>query len=263
LTTEVSNGDGLALDTRTVAVSAPSSLQGRLLIWQGGHALIWHRPWFPFDNPPLPLSLHLFGYGPEFFRYFFPLERPNELTGPQRDVIYRFAEDAHNSLVGITVEQGAFGLASYLSLLVVLTAIGVRLLLRKFSTLDETQKLIMAALMTAIGRRVLEQMVGVPHLSDTLLFWTLLAVVVAVPNLNGSLKPRIAETGAAIYHSSLPNWQNADATSAILKLSLAFIVASIIVVFNMVKNPNYAVAEIRATASGASLLEGRLDFAMN
>ena len=75
-------------DPESAEVSLPSNLRARMLIWQGGGELIRRWPWFTFEDRPFPPLLHLFGYGPEFFQYLFPLNRPSELTGPQRDVIY-------------------------------------------------------------------------------------------------------------------------------------------------------------------------------
>ena len=140
-------------------VSTPSGMKARLLLWEGAGRLVLNRPWFKFDDRPPPLSLHLFGYGPEFFQYLFPLERPVDLVYSEGHKYYRFARDGHNDVVHRTVELGLFGLASHLLLLGAVAATGASLVLRGRTLSVPNQKLAMVALLASIGGRTIEQTV--------------------------------------------------------------------------------------------------------
>jgi len=241
-------------------VSAPSGMKARLLLWEGAGRLVLHRPWFEFAEGPLPLSLHVFGYGPEFFQYLFPLEHPLELRDPQSH-LYQYARDAHNNMVHRTVELGFFGLAGYLFLLGALAATAATLVIGRTAASVPNQKLVMAALLASLGGRTIEQMVGIPQLSDVALFWTLLAVVVALPGLNGSGLRRDREFGQAggKIGSSSPR---PIVGGTVLSLSMALVLASVVTVFTIIKNPYYALAESKATAADSTLKRGDLQRAM-
>jgi hypothetical protein len=249
------NGSGEAARTP----EAPSSFKGRLLIWEASGHLLRNRQWFGFEERPLPVSLHLFGYGPEFFGHVFELVRPEELTSPQRTVIYSAAWDAHNTFVQRTVEQGVFCLAGLALLLVVLLVAALRLLLGDPSLQHRNQRLLMAALLAAVAGRIVEQLVGVPHMSDKMVHWTILGIMVSLPAIQQS---RSNETVIA------PDADDVDAHTIMLTgrmtltISLAFVLAAIVVAFPLVKKPSFALAEVRANAAEKSLGEGRLDEAM-
>lgn len=234
-------------------VPTPSSIRSRLLLWQGSGELVLRRPWFEFDDRPLPLSLHLFGYGPEFLRYVFPLQRPHELTDPQRETVYRYAEDAHNSIIHRAVELGFFGLASYLFLLAAVLARGVSLLVRDRAVALPNHKLVVSALLASVGGRILEQMLGIPHLSDVALFWTLVAVMAALPTLtDGQRKqPEASAEPAAGVAPLHPG--SMGVISPAFKLSLAVVLALALVVFTLINNPALILAEIKATAATAAV----------
>ncbi|MCI0781098.1 MAG: tetratricopeptide repeat protein [Chloroflexi bacterium] len=240
----------------------PSSFRTRLLLWQAAGNLVQHRPWFESDDRPSSLRLHLFGYGPEFFQYLFPLERPDELSHHLLGPIYYAARDAHSNLVHRTVEQGYLGLASFLFLLGAAVVAGIATLAKRRPALDPNYRLVMAALLAALAGRMVEQLVGIPHLSDEALFWALLALLVALPNLEEQpAKARWSPAGGQSNTDLLSAGRNAAARSA-FKLLIALIIAAMLAALTMVKNPSYAFAEYRATSAAVSLGEGRLLRAM-
>lgn len=218
--------------------------------------MVQHRPWFEFLDRHVPKSaVHVFGYGPEFFQYLFPLEQPDEIVDPQLTTIYRSARNAHNKAVHRTVELGMFGLATYLFLLGAVLITGFGLLLRGQST--PFHKLVAVGLLASIGGRTVEQMVGVPNLSDVALFWVLLAVLVVLPGLTyRRLQPRGGPGAGGI--GIIPSPSRFALGGTIPQMSLAVVLAAAVVAFTIVKNPNYALAANREATATASLEKGDL-----
>ena len=99
------------------ASATPGSMETRLILWKSAVQMALNRPWFQPEDRPLPLSLHLFGYGPEFFQYLFPLIHPRELSNLNIGTVYYAANEAHNYTLNWWVELGIFGVASHLALL--------------------------------------------------------------------------------------------------------------------------------------------------
>ena len=242
----------------TEPVAAHSSLGARMLIWQGAGRLVLNRPWFEFGGRVSPPTLHLFGYGPEFFQYLFPLEHPPELTDVQRNRVYRNARDAHNNLVHVTLELGAVGLASYLFLMGAVFATIIVLLVKRRPTHDINQTLVIIALLASLAGRAVEQLVGIPRLSDVAFSWVFLAILVALPGIYGNLVRRNEndlDSGSRYSSSSLTSTK---VGGVVLRLSLAMVIASVVVVFTIIKNPFYALASHRAAESSTSLGQGDL-----
>jgi len=259
---ESAGGSAVAADSRQ-GDFGPSSMRARLLLWQGAGRLVLDRPRFEFDEKPLLPSLHLFGYGPEFFQYLFPLVRPLALTDRQHNSIYRGARDAHSNLVHRAVELGFFGLASYLFLLAALTATGIGLLMGRHALTDTNHRLVMAAVLASLGGRTVEQVVGIPRLPDEALFWTLLAVVVGLPGLTRSAPLPQHPRPVPASNAPVPHFRaSIDAFWTVSILSLALVSAAAMLWVTMVKNPYYFLAEIKAVAATHSSEEGELQRAM-
>ena len=239
---------------------APSSVSTRLLLWRTGLKLVQDRPWFEVDDRTWSLSLHLFGYGPEFFQYLFPLEMPEDVANLSRELIYYYPADAHNYIVHRTVELGLWWLISYLLLLGALVAIGISLLLNRSAFTTTDQKLVASAVLASVAGRTVEQLVGIPHLSDEALFWTLIAVLVALPGMTSSPRQRDEMPERIQHFNNLSAHTFLAGRGAVLGLALAL--ASVVVVFTIAKNPSYALAENRATVAQSSLQNGDLQKAM-
>ena len=65
-------------------------------IWDASWGLIVSRPWFAYEDLKISYARPLIGYGPEMFKYTFPLESP--LGG--------LLSQAHNFFIHHAVEQG-------------------------------------------------------------------------------------------------------------------------------------------------------------
>ena len=241
------------------SANVPSSMQTRLLLWKGSVRLAVSRPWFqPQDRPFLP-SLHLFGYGPNFLQFVFPLIHPKELSHLTIGPVYFGVQEAHNNILNRWVEMGLFGLAGYLVLLGSVAVGGFFTILSGRATLN--QRLATAAVIAAVAGRSVEQLVGIPHLTDEALFWTLLGVIVAAPVLaTESSQTESIPTSVQAVHAP---WSTSSIVSSpLLSVALALVFASVVTGFTLVKNANYAFAESRATSASNSLAKGDPDVAM-
>ena len=77
-------------------------------IWEASAGLIVNRPWFEYEELSLSFIRPLVGYGPEMFKYTFPLE--SHLGG--------LLSHAHNFWIHHAVEQGILGFFSSTGLFV-------------------------------------------------------------------------------------------------------------------------------------------------
>ena len=71
-------------------------------IWDASAGLIVNRPWFEYEDPILLFIRPLVGYGPEMFKYTFPME--SSLGG--------MLSHAHNFWIHHAVEQGILGFSA-------------------------------------------------------------------------------------------------------------------------------------------------------
>ena len=152
-------------------------LSGRLVIWETSGRLMLRRPWFEFDNPSLSLLRPFIGYGPDMFKYTYLLERLSR--EPDRTLVSeRFA---HNYFVHNGVELGLLGLLTTLGLFAAPLLVGGFQLFRRRHGYSTFHNLVLVGVLAALAGRLLEQMVGVPAVSDLTIFWMLLALFVALP----------------------------------------------------------------------------------
>ena len=151
-------------------------LEGRLSIWRRSASLIGERPWYDSEERSPLLARHLFGYGPELFLYTLPLRWAPGALEPVN-------ASAHNYPIHLAVELGLVGLATYSAFVVVLMIAGGAVLLRERGRWATAYSVIYAALLASLAVRLAEQMTGVARVSDTALFWTIAAVLVAMPSI--------------------------------------------------------------------------------
>ena len=152
-------------------------LTGRIEIWRTSSRLITDRPWFDSDGSHPPILRHLFGYGPDMFKYTYLLERIPR--GPDRIVISeRFA---HNLLIQRGVELGYLGMLATLGLFAAPALVSGYLLILRRNRLSSFHLMALVGLMGTFSGRFLEQMVGVAAISDLTIFWVLLALFAALP----------------------------------------------------------------------------------
>ncbi|MCE2403893.1 MAG: tetratricopeptide repeat protein [Dehalococcoidia bacterium] len=166
--------------TDTVATVTPAEPEGRGLsfrndIWAASWRLIRDRPWFEYEELSYALARPLVGYGPELFKYTFPLESPKG----------GLLSQAHNFFVHHFVEQGILGGFASMGLVLSFFAVGAAQLWRSRERVSTGHRWILIALMATIAGRVAEMMVGVAREPDLVTFWVLLAILVVLPSVMG------------------------------------------------------------------------------
>jgi len=161
----------------------------RLEIWSVSRQIITQRPWFEFEESSLSMLRPIVGYGPDLFPAAFMLG--SGLVGPQQ--LPFETTHAHNYFIQHWVELGLLGLVASLGIFIlpaVATGWGI---LRNKDKFSFSQKVLLIGLVSVVAGRFVEQMVGVAKLSDTLLFWVVLALLVCLPVLLPSGVPPASE----------------------------------------------------------------------
>ena len=152
---------------------AGGGVSGRVEIWQASLELIRQRPWADVTRLTLPWARQVVGYGPETFRYFYPLRSPSRPTAD-------FPFEAHNYPLHVTVEMGAVGLVGLLGLAAAIVGVGAWRLRSGWSEMSPAHGVILAGLLaTFIGRGV-EMLAGIPRAADLTLVALLLGAFVYV-----------------------------------------------------------------------------------
>ncbi|MCH8898164.1 MAG: tetratricopeptide repeat protein [Chloroflexi bacterium] len=95
---------------------------------------------------------------------------------------------AHNNFIHNWVELGVLGLLGVVGLFLAPVVVGGWRLFQKMGQDMNLQKVLLIGLLALLAGRFVEQSVGVAKVSDLIVFWVLLAVMVNVPNLT-SAKP--------------------------------------------------------------------------
>ncbi len=173
--------------TDTVATVVPAGPEGRGLsfrndIWAASWRLVRDRPWFEYEELSYALVRPLVGYGPELFKYTFPLESPRG----------GLLSQAHNFFVHHFVEQGILGGFASVGLVVSFFAVGAAQLWRSRERLSTAHRWVLIALMATVAGRVAEMMVGVAREPDLVTFWVMLAVLVVLPSVMGRSEGAVA-----------------------------------------------------------------------
>jgi Tfp pilus assembly protein PilF len=169
------------------------SFSGRGGVWRDSWRLIRDRPWIEFDQPSFGWAWPVFGYGPDLFRYTYLLVSTPRGVG----LLPGEPDHAHNYLIHQAVEQGALGMLSSLGIVVIPFLVGGFLLIRKGGRYSRVHTLLLIGLLATLAGRFLEQMVGVARVSDLTVFWTILAIFVALPVISESAEA-VPETGPRI-----------------------------------------------------------------
>ena len=184
---------GRALDRAgSIPAAAAGGLGGRDRIWDASLRLVATRPWFDFEAGAPIATRHLLGYGPDSFLYVYPLRER-----PVPDEAIRQTKAAHNQHVHAAVEQGVLGLLAALSVTFVPLIAGGYVLVRRSASYPWAHRLLLAALLSSVAGRAVEQLVGVAQLSDTLLHWAVLGLLVALPRTMGPAAAGRDERAAA------------------------------------------------------------------
>ena len=158
------------------------SLSRRKEIWSVSWQVIKSRPIFEFDRVPVSALRYLIGYGPDLFPAAFVLG-----SAPiEAELLPLETNHAHNYFIQQWVDLGILGFLASVGVFVAVFFIGGYQLLwegRKYSLLH---KVILVGVLSALARRFVEQLVGVAKVSDLVLWWVILAVVVSLPRIMGA-----------------------------------------------------------------------------
>ncbi len=226
------------------------SLSSRFEIWDSSFRVLADRPWVDdafSELPSLPARplRPLVGYGPDMFLYTLPLTGEPQLTGSRH-------YHAHNFLINTAVELGAIGFVTTDGLIAALAAAGLALFRRArerefppFVTLG------LAGLLAAMAGRFVEQMGGVPQISDLTVFWLLAGVIVAAPSL---VKHRVPVTSGGAGRGASPS----GATSR-TRIAIAIVIALGLGAFLWVANVRYVQASVIAASAGAAFKDGEFE----
>ena len=135
------------------------------------------RPWIDTEaNPQLPSFApeplrSLFGYGPDHFLFAYPLSDTEQLEGARH-------YHAHNFIVNSAVELGAVGFGVTLLLMAAAVGASLRYLVAaRRGAYPLAMSLVLVGIVGALAGRFVEQLTGVPQISDLLLFWLLLGLL--------------------------------------------------------------------------------------
>ena len=147
---------------------------------------------------------------------------------------------AHNRMIHQTVELGYLGLSAYVGLLAVFFG-SAAILFSSKATISPSFRIVLAALMAAMGGRLVEQMFGIAHIGDLTLFWVLLAILVALPHAAGARTPDLANDrlDPRIPGLTLLNWR--------APLAVLLLIAMATMVW--LKNVNYVLADVSAASA--------------
>ena len=213
----------------------------RTQLWSGGVALATDRPSFAFGDDQLSFSRSVVGYGPEMFGYLFPLKSPPELPS----TLSFFYTYAHNHVIHEWVELGFLGLVAYLGLIGASFVAALRLLRLSSQRLPSEHQWVLIGIMAAIVGRFIEEISGIARVSDSTVFWVLLAILVALPALHESRamqaterRPKRASTRQRRQEKS------AEQGPEPWRLGLVIVLALTVGWFTWDKNVNYVHASI-------------------
>lgn len=228
-------------------------LNSRLTIWKNSARLIAERPWFDtqaypeLPNLPARPLRPLVGYGPEMFLYAYPLEEDVRLDGARH-------YHAHNFLVHNAVELGALGFVATTTLFGAIGVAGLVYLKRaRRERWPLQRKAVLGALCAALGGRFVEQLTGVPQISDLLLMWALAGALAAL-----ALMTRAGAPAAPAFPA--PAARAAPGCSW-WRLAPALAAAAFLAFFSWSTNGRYVYAAVVASSAGSAFNQG--DFALS
>ena len=224
-------------------------VSGRLRIWKGVAQLLRDRPWSDVTPAPPLWVRHLVGYGPEMFRFAYPLRGPPRATA-------QFAFEAHNYPLNVAVDVGAMGLLSLLAAAAALLTVGFRKLLSAGPGLPATHRVLLAGLLATFVGRGVEMMVGIPKAGDLTLLVLLIAMFVGLSRVNRASEavdtPTAEDTPSPTAHRAT----RSEWAWITLRSALVFVAIVALGMFTWVKAVNYARADVVAAQGLAHFGDG-------
>ena len=231
------------------------TLGGRIEIWQASANLIVDRPWFTFDEADNQIIRHLVGYGPELFRFVFPLATNSNFENASGGI----PNYAHNHFIHKIVELGLLGFIAYLGLIVSFFVVGISRLNHIVSN-RPTIKWFFISIVAAMSGYTVNMVTGIPRIADLLLFWTCIALLIVLCKKTRAEKASAKSSSQILIQ--LPKKQK-NITPPFKKASpplyfqaiLASTLALIIVVFTWQKNINYFFADQLAHSAAKEFIQ--------
>jgi O-antigen ligase len=167
----------VALLDRLGSLSAFESdaIRDRLLLWRTAGRLMWTRPDVGGAPDPLGPGRVLVGYGPETFRLAAEPTLPAPLA--RGESWQRVHTHVHNDLLQHLDEMGVLGLAAFLVLVGAFYRLALGTLRERG---DPAGQRVLIALVAAMTAHLAELQFGLGITSTRLLFWTYLALAVAL-----------------------------------------------------------------------------------
>jgi hypothetical protein len=178
----------------TYAGDVGGDVSGRTAIWAVARDLITDRPWFEFEDGAPTVIRHLFGSGPDSFLYVYPLRA----TLSENSTI-KIVKDGHNLWIHTAIEIGVVGAFLLLAVTAVAVIVGGYLVAFRWTDWPPRYRLLAAALVATVAGRGVEQLVGVAQISDAILSWALLGLLIAIPRV----VEMPAHANATVRHSPL------------------------------------------------------------
>lgn len=222
-----------ALENASARLLNNDTATTRLSSWSASLVLSIDRRDVPgSSSTPRPIR-HLFGYGPDTFRYVYPLEADGFFLRWR-------TSSAHNDPLNRLVEQGIIGFLFWTILWGVAVWGVFSLVWNRFGATSE-YRLLGIGLGAALAGRFTEQLTGIPQAGDSLILWGLLALLAVVLLRRTDPSKRKPQ---AVTHQLTPGTHTVRAT--LLTLCFAVAVAAIFIAWN--RNVDYLRADIAASS---------------
>ena len=223
------------IGNRLVPSAVSRNFAERWTRWETSVQLLRDRPQLPVGNTYPWAVRAVVGYGPDSFRYAFPLRaRPELMTV--------LTTAAHNGPLTSAVELGALGIVASVALALVVAKTLVSRL--RSGRAGDVETAFLAGVAAALVGHLVEQQVGIAQVSDTLVFWLLIGLLAAAPAAFAT-----EETGQPAKQPSPPGRRQ---TLVLIGIAGVTVLVVGVGVLTWVKNVGYLQADHLASASRAA-----------
>lgn len=167
-------GTSAYITDRLASHKRTSTLETRLDTWSASFEAVVDGPEVPGGNNLPHVVRVMFGYGPDTFRYVFPLKAPGS------HLERWLTSAAHNDPINRLVELGLIGVAAY-GFLAAAALVGAWKIFGMVRKPGSTPlALLVTGLVAALAGRFVEQNSGIAQVGDTTLFWLILGLLAAI-----------------------------------------------------------------------------------
>ena len=228
---------------------AEGGLSGRADTWAASLRLISERPWHDVPSMRLAWTRHWLGYGPDTFRFVYPLRSESNATAS-------FPFEAHNVPLHIWVELGVIGLLAMVGTAFAVLWAGFGRLRSAGTGMAPANTVILAGLMGAFVGRGFEMMVGIPKVGDITVLAALLPLAVVLAR-KGPLGSDDGPVETDSHATTAPERDSrADWALFIGRTVLVLVVITALGALTWLKAANYARSDAMAAQAMALFREG-------